>query len=71
MFTLENRIDSLFMAIQPVLDSYVQWERAKQDPNISAENDSIRFSEELAESGVDLDDPTWDTLAGKLCRCSN
>jgi cyclic-di-AMP phosphodiesterase PgpH len=62
MFTLENRIDSLFMAIQPVLDSYVQWERAKQDPNISAENDSIRFSEELAESGVDLDDPTWDTL---------
>ncbi len=59
---VENRGDSLYRAIQPVLDSYVQWERAKQNPEISAENDSIRFAEELEDSGIDFDDDIWDTL---------
>jgi cyclic-di-AMP phosphodiesterase PgpH len=59
---IEIRMDSLFRAIQPVLDSYVQWERAEQDPEISAENDSIRFYEEVEASGVDFSDTTWDTL---------
>jgi cyclic-di-AMP phosphodiesterase PgpH len=58
----ESRIDSLYRSLEPVLDSYVQWQRAKQDPDVSAENDSIRFVNERDESGINLSDSSWELL---------
>jgi cyclic-di-AMP phosphodiesterase PgpH len=60
--TLENRIDSLFRSMQPVLDSYVQWQRAARDPDISAQNDSLRFADEKENSGIMLPESTWNIL---------
>lgn len=60
--TIQTRIDSIYRNIQPVLDTYLQWQRKKGDPALSASNDSLRFIEELNNSPVDLSESAWNTL---------
>jgi cyclic-di-AMP phosphodiesterase PgpH len=59
---IEARLDSVYRNIQPVLDSYLQWQRAKQQENASVQNDSIRYVEERMFADVDLDSSAWNTL---------
>jgi cyclic-di-AMP phosphodiesterase PgpH len=59
---IEGRLDSLYRSMQPVIDSYLQWQRAKRDDDSSAPDDSIRFHEERDASGVNLDNQGWETL---------
>lgn len=59
---IQSRLDSLFRNMQPVLESYVQWQRNKQNENTSAVNDSIRFVQEKNLSGVGLDNDGWKAL---------
>ncbi len=59
---IENRTDSLFNQLQPVLDSYVQWQRAEQDPDVSNESDSLRFADELEQSNIDFTEEQWELL---------
>lgn len=56
------RIDSLYRNLQPVLDSYLQWQRAKQEEDDSAANDSIRYMQEREFSNIELDPSSWNTL---------
>lgn len=60
--TIEARLDSLYRDMQPVLDSYMQWQRAKRQGNTSASNDSIRYLQERSFSIVELDSSSWNTL---------
>lgn len=59
---IEARIDSLFNGLQPVLDSYLQWQRAKRDNESSAPNDSIQYTRERNFSDVQLNSSAWDLL---------
>ncbi len=59
---IESRVDSLFNALQPVLDSYLQWQRAKNENDSSAPNDSIQYSREREFTNVQLNSEAWDLL---------
>ncbi|MEX0995329.1 MAG: HDIG domain-containing metalloprotein [Balneolaceae bacterium] len=60
--TIQSRIDSIYRNIQPVLDAHLQWQRAKEDPDLSATNDSLRFDDELNNSEIELSETAWNTL---------
>lgn len=60
--SIEAKLDSLNRSIQPVLDSYLQWQQAKQDGETSAPNDSIRFHQEKSFAVAELSSEAWNTL---------
>lgn len=60
--SVEARLDSLYRDLQPVLDSYLQWQRARQQGSTSAANDSIRYMHERNFSIVELDSSSWNTI---------
>jgi len=55
-------IDSVYRNLQPVIDSYVQWQRSKENDDTSARNDSIRFVQEKNFSNVEFSDRAWEVL---------
>jgi putative nucleotidyltransferase with HDIG domain len=59
---VESRLDSLYRDLQPVLDSYLQWQQAEQQQEESAANDSIRYMQERSFSNVELDSSSWNTV---------
>lgn len=59
---VDAAIDSLYRNLQPVLDSYVQWQQARQQQEGSAANDSIRHMQERKFSNVELDSSSWNTI---------
>lgn len=59
---IEARLDSVYRRIQPVLDSYLQWQRAVEQDEPTAESDSMRYEEEKSLVDVDLDSAAWDIL---------
>jgi cyclic-di-AMP phosphodiesterase PgpH len=59
---IESRMDSVYRSLQPVLDSYLQWQRAKADNQSSAANDSVRFRQERNLSNIQLDNNSWNVL---------
>jgi putative nucleotidyltransferase with HDIG domain len=59
---VESRLDSLYRDLQPVLDSYLQWQQAEQQQNETAANDSVRYIQERGFSNVELDSSSWNTL---------
>ena len=44
--TIQTRLDSLYRTIQPVLESYHEWQISKEDNASSVFDDSLRFSKE-------------------------
>ena len=58
----QTAVDSIYRNLQPVIDTYVQWQRAKQNEDDSARNDSVRFEQEKEFSNVEFTDRTWETL---------
>ncbi|MCG2588348.1 HD family phosphohydrolase [Rhodohalobacter sulfatireducens] len=58
----EAAIDSLYRNLQPVLDSFIQWQQSKQQQDGSAANDSLRHLQERAFSNVELDSSSWNTI---------
>ncbi len=59
---VDTGLDGIFRSLQPVLDSYLQWQTAKQEEAATAASDSIRFMQEKNFSDLDLDDDAWYTL---------
>lgn len=59
---VESRLDSLYRDLQPVLDSYLQWQQAEQQQEESSANDSIRYMQEQSFSNVELDSSSWNTI---------
>ncbi|MEX2456305.1 MAG: HDIG domain-containing metalloprotein [Balneolaceae bacterium] len=60
--TVEEDLESFEDQLQPILDSYLQWQRSDQAEESSARNDSIRFKEELGYVDFYLDDNAWNTI---------
>jgi len=57
-----SRLDSLLRDLQPVLDSYIQWQRAANNDSPSAETDSLRFIEEQMYLEWELNSSAWDAI---------
>lgn len=60
--SIDARIDSVNRTLQPVLDNYLQWQRAKLNSESSATDDSTRFFQERRFSGLDLSEEAWNTI---------
>lgn len=58
----QTAVDSVYRNLQPVIDTYVQWQRAKEENDESARNDSVRFEQEKEFSNVEFTDQNWRTL---------
>lgn len=59
---IETNLDALYRNLQLVLDSYVQWQRAEQNEESSAPNDSLRYRQERNLSSIELSNSDWNTL---------
>ncbi|WP_069132603.1 HD family phosphohydrolase [Rhodohalobacter halophilus] len=59
---VEARIDSVYRKLQPVLDTYLQWQRAKENNDSSAQNDSIRFLQERNFLDLEISDSAWEII---------
>ncbi len=60
---IEARLDSMYRSLQPVLDSYLQWQRSiTRDDESAAENDSLRYMQDRANANVRLQSDEWNTL---------
>ncbi len=59
---IESRLDSIYRDLQPVLDSYLQWQRARSENGATAEDDSLSYLQERSFANVELDDESWDLI---------
>lgn len=59
---IEARLDSVFRDIQPVLDSYLQWQRSKAAGGNSSSNDSLRYLQDRSFANVEFDDTSWNLI---------
>lgn len=60
---IEARLDSIYRSMQPVLDSYLQWQRSKaRNDQSAAESDSLQFILDRNNIAFQLDAINWDTL---------
>lgn len=60
--SVDSDLDSLERRMQPVLDSYLQWQQAKINQEESARNDSLRYRDDRSFADLDLDDEAWETI---------
>lgn len=60
--SIQSSIDSVYNNIQPVMEAYLQWQQAKQNPDRPAANDSLDFIREKNLSGINLSDQSWNAL---------
>jgi len=60
---IPSELDAAFRSLQPVLDSYLQWQQAKENNLSSVETDSLRYIQELNFSEIQLSDDSWNLLA--------
>ena len=59
--SIQSRLDSLFRNMQPVLESYLSFQRAKRTEG-SASQDSLRFVQQRNASGLNLSNQSWQAL---------
>jgi len=58
---IQNRLDSLFNTINPVLSNYLQWKKDNAQTT-QATTDSLHFINSLNSSGIILSNQAWSTL---------
>lgn len=59
---IQNRLDSLFRNIQPVVDAYAKWRVSDALEKETIREDSLRFIAARNQSGVGLDENGWRAL---------
>ncbi len=59
---IEARMDSIYRDLQPVLDSYLQWQRSKTDNGSTVEDDSLSYLQERSFAQVELEDEHWNLI---------
>lgn len=57
-----SELDAAFRSLQPVLDSYLQWQQSLNDDASSVESDSLRYIQERNFSDIQLSDDSWNLL---------
>lgn len=59
---IQSRLDSLFKDMQPVLQSYLEWQNSKVNETGTTSNDSLRFVQEMNASDFNLSEQSWKAL---------
>ncbi len=59
---IQAKIDSLYRGIQPVLESYYNWQSSKRNNSQTTFSDSIRFVQAFTTNEVGLTEPSWNIL---------
>ncbi len=59
---IQTKIDSLYREIQPVIESYANWQVSKESSSQTTFSDSIRFVQEFSTTEVGLTEPSWNVL---------
>ncbi|MBO6620520.1 MAG: HDIG domain-containing protein [Balneola sp.] len=59
---VQTKVDSLYRNIQPVIESYFNWQESKQQNLSSVFDDSIRFAQEYTNSEIQLTERSWNVL---------
>ncbi|MFV1883771.1 MAG: HD family phosphohydrolase [Balneola sp.] len=59
---IQTRLDSLYRALQPILETYNDWQTSKDDSSPTVLDDSLRFSREYEQSNIGLTDFALNTL---------
>jgi len=59
---IENKIDSVFRSMQPVLKAYEVWQRTLQNESENAVKDSLAFIQRKNTSEISLSDNSWEVL---------
>jgi len=60
---MQAELDNIIREMQPVLDAYAQWQRAKENGSSSADSDSIRYMQEKEFSEILINQSAWTLLA--------
>ncbi|GAA5522280.1 HDIG domain-containing protein [Aliifodinibius salicampi] len=59
---IQNRLDSLYKSLEPVLNSYEQWQIAKEDTATDSRSDSLQFVNMKKNAPLDFSEDTWKAL---------
>ncbi len=59
---IQTKLDSIYRAFQPLLESYHDWQMAKENESPTELDDSLRFSREFTVSNVGLTETSLNTL---------
>lgn len=59
---IQTRLDSLYRTLQPVLQSYTDWQTSKENNSLTTLDDSLRFASEYERSNIGLTDFALNTL---------
>lgn len=59
---IQTRIDSLYVNIQPIIESYYNWQESKSESSNATFDDSIRFAQEFTNTQIQLTQTSWDLL---------
>ncbi len=59
---IQTRLDSLYRAIQPVLESYHEWQIAKESQSPTLIDDSLRFARQYSLSNVGITEASLNVL---------
>ncbi len=59
---IQSRLDSVFKDLQPVLQSYLEWQRSIAQEDGASVNDSLRFVQQKTAADVNLADQSWQAL---------
>ncbi|TVR16692.1 MAG: HDIG domain-containing protein [Balneolaceae bacterium] len=63
LVVIESRVDSIYRALQPVMDSYVHWRRSlSANDESAAESDSLQFIQDRDNANVRLNSDAWNAL---------
>jgi len=60
--TVQTRLDSIYREIQPVLETYHNWQTAERQSASTADSDSTNFALEIRESEMDFTERSWEIL---------
>lgn len=59
---IQTRLDSLYRTIQPILETYNEWQEAKESESPNAFDDSLRFAGEYERSNIGLTEKSLNVL---------
>jgi putative nucleotidyltransferase with HDIG domain len=60
--TVQSRLDSVYRGIQPILESYHEWQESERSSPSSVVSDSLNFAQEISDSEIDFTENSWEIL---------
>jgi len=60
--SIQSNLDSLFQSLQPLTESYEQWQQAKSNNSKTVKRDSLQFLQLKNQSPINLSDKSWEVL---------